>query len=186
MILSKQSIAKRAFEQKMIEPFFPDKIVVRGRSAGLSSASYDMTIGHDLTLGVNPAFVLETHVMLGETLDGDGLQTLRRRLAANPSYKALAFTQEDLKMPDDVSAQVADKSSHARLFCSAFNTFIDPGFHGNLTLELVNLSDQEIHFKKGDPIVQLIFSQLDEPTCSPYRGKYQHQRKVAQQVIYED
>jgi dCTP deaminase len=99
---------------------------------------------------------------------------------------ALAHTEEDLLIPTDVSAQVCDKSSYARVFCSAFNTFIDPGFKGNLTLELVNHGDKPVIIRKGDPIVQVLFTRLDQPTDRPYSGKYQHQTKAAHGARFEE
>lgn len=92
-----------------------------------------------------------------------------------PGEFRLASAMERVKLPNDVSAQVADKSSWARHGLSLFNTFVDPGWEGYLTLELINLGPDFIYIDKGDPICQLIFSKLDEPTSLPYRGKYFNQ-----------
>jgi deoxycytidine triphosphate deaminase len=174
MILSHQTI--HALGAQMIRPFTAGKTVVNGRSAGLSSASYDMTIAHDLVLGVNPAYILQAHII---RFGFKKAKMLRRLLTKNMAHTALAHTAEDLYMPPDLAAQVVDKSTHARMFCSAFNTYVDPGFCGNLTLELVNLGPEPIVLRKGDPIIQLIFTRLDYPTVMPYSGKYQHQTKNA-------
>lgn len=178
MTLSCQTIAMLAHNHEMIVPFRETKLIISGKSAGLSSASYDMTIGHDLVLGVNPSYVLQKF-FLKYGLDQDKDWVLKDWLIDNPPFAALAHTEEDLRIPDFVSAQVCDKSSYARVFCSAFNTFVDPGFHGNLTLELVNHGPKPVVFKKGDPIVQILFTLLDCPTERPYRSKYQHQTKSA-------
>ena len=42
-------------ENPMIHPFAPEKTVVNGKSYGLSHASYDCRIAHDLVLGVHPS-----------------------------------------------------------------------------------------------------------------------------------
>lgn len=96
-----------------------------------------------------------------------------------PRQTSLAHTVEDFHLPDNVSGLVTDKSTYARMFISAMNTFIDPGFQGNLTLELVNLGERMVDIKAGDPICQILFFWLDEPTDRPYQGKYQHQTKAA-------
>ena len=181
--LSAQSIHELCVAEKpLISPYSPEKVVVNGKSAGRSSASYDCCIDHDLELGVNPAFMIADHVMKwGFTQP----QLLKEALEANPPMTALAYTQEDFWMPANVSGDVCDKSSYARVFVSAFNTFFDPGFHGNGTLELVNLSDKPVSIKKGDPICQFIFTWLDRPTDRPYDGKYQHQTKGAHPARYE-
>lgn len=213
--LSKQSIRRLCLtETPMIYPFMPSKLVIGGKSAGLSCASYDVRIAHDLLLGVNPALIIAKHYIekrtelrasfaletaQRETTYEDDLLVLVRRLydddyalgellKANPPMKALAHTIEDFHIPANVSAAVADKSSFARVFVSAFNTFFDPGFHGNATLELVNFGDEPVIYNAGDPVCQFIFSWLDEPTETPYGAlgdKYQHQTKAAHPARYE-
>lgn len=154
-------------QQPMLVPFHAEKIVVNGKSHGLSCASYDVCIGHDLVLGTIMDTVL--HRFHNEGLEHPGIE--------KPApYFALANTIEDFHMPKNVSASVADKSSYARLFVSAFNTFIDPGFQGNLTLELVNLGDRPVHIRAGDPICQIIFNWVDRKSRG-YSGKYQGQEK---------
>ena len=170
----------------MISPYSPDKIVVNGKSWGASGASYDVRIACDLVLGVNPAYIIARHIkQLPESSFKSPIRLLlayarlRNELRANPPMKALANTMEDFHMPDDVSADVADKSTYARLFVSAYNTFFDPGFIGNGTLELVNDNDAPMVLKRGDPICQFVFTQCTQPTSRPYStngGKYSGQQ----------
>lgn len=152
-ILSSQSI-KRLCEAGMIAPFIPAKVVVNGTSYGLSAASYDVRIAHDLVL--------------------------------RPGECSLAHTMEDFRMPKNVAGFVVDKSTYARRFMSAMNTLIDPGFVGNLTLELVNHGKEWIVINSGDPICQIVFHFLDEPTDRPYVGKYQHQSKASHGPRFEE
>lgn len=100
--------------------------------------------------------------------------------------KALASTVERFDFPDNVCGSVLDKSSHARIFVSAFNTHLDPGWDGFLTVELVNLGDEVALWKAGDPLCQIKFEWLDEPTEMPYRGKYKGQERGPQAARYED
>ena len=141
----------------MISPFEPTRQVLSGKSYGLSAASYDLRIAHDLSLDV----------------------------AGLPGAFAMAHTLEDFAIPINVSAQLCDKSTYARMGVSCFNTFFDPGFIGNGTLELVNLSPNVIVIRSGDPICQMIFNWLDEPTDRPYAGKYQNQPRRAVPAIFE-
>jgi dCTP deaminase len=55
------------------------------------------------------------------------------------------------------------------------NTVIEPGWCGYLTLELTNNTDTAITLEKGQPIAQILFELLDEPTEMAYQGKYQNQ-----------
>ena len=142
-----------AHDAPMITPFVAEKQVVNGKSFGLSAASYDCRIAHDLRIW--------------------------------PQEGCLAHTIEDFNMPKNVCGYVVDKSSYARVFVSAFNTLIDPGFIGNLTLELFNIGKEYVDIKAGDPIVQVAFHWLDRATDRPYKGKYQNQTKAAHGARYE-
>lgn len=175
-----------AGDRPMITPFSAEKQVVNGKSWGLSAASYDVRIAHDLVLGPHPGFLIQQH--LHRTIRWSSSQALAELddvLTASPPPNALAHTIEDFWMPDDVTGYVCDKSSFARVFVSAFNTLFDPGFHGNATLELINLGPDTVTIKAGDPICQFAFHWLDQRTDRPYRGKYQGQPKKAVAAIYE-
>lgn len=185
MILSTQSILRLCTNEKpMIKPFEEKKVVARGMSYGLSAASYDVRIAHDLTLGPNPV-----HLLAGMALTWPASQWLvpdwAQKLKQFPSSTALAHTLEDFDIPENVSGFVTDKSTYARRFVSAFNTLLDPGWRGNLTLELVNLSAEAIEIKAGDPICQIVFHWLDENTDRPYRGKYYDQTSAAHGPRFE-
>lgn len=166
----------------LIKPFSEERMVINGKSAGLSAASYDCRIDHDLVLGVNPAHIIADHI-LSHGFANQAI--LRAKLLNNPPMAALAYTMEDFCFPNNVTGAVCDKSTYARVFVSAFNTFFDPGFHGNATLELVNLGQEPVTYKKGDPVCQFLFQWLDKETDRPYNGKYQHQSKAAHAARYE-
>lgn len=175
-------------QQPMVVPFSSEKVVVHGKSAGLSSASYDVRIAHDLTLAPNPAYLLRDILINGRSgwLAQDVIDGFKSRLTNYPKSAALAHTIEDFYLPGNVVGCVMDKSSYARVFVTAFNTWIDPGFQGNLTLELVNLGEEFVDYKAGDPVCQIEFRWLDRRTDHPYRGKYFNQTKAAHPARYED
>lgn len=87
----------------------------------------------------------------------------------------LASSLEQFNMPNDVLGIVHDKSSWARRGVAVQNTVIEPGWRGYLTLELTNHGEQMIWIEQGQPIAQIVFHRLDEPTEIPYSGKYQDQ-----------
>lgn len=92
-----------------------------------------------------------------------------------PFWGRLASTIEKFRMPSGVMAEVKDKSSWARRFVTVQNTVIEPGWRGTLTLELTNHRLWPVRLRKGSPIAQIVFYQLDEPSEQPYAGKYQDQ-----------
>lgn len=87
---------------------------------------------------------------------------------------SLAFSIEHFTMPDNVLGMVCDKSTWARRGLTVQNTIIEPGWRGNLTLELTYHADKILHVREGDPIAQIVFQFTDE-SCVPYDGKYQDQ-----------
>lgn len=103
----------------------------------------------------------------------------------DPQESCLASTVEEFLMPNDLVAFVHDKSTWARRGLSLFNTVIEPGWQGFLTLELVNHSSEMLIINAGDPIAQIIFMRLEEPTETPYTGKYQNQKRGPQEAIDE-
>jgi dCTP deaminase len=96
----------------------------------------------------------------------------------------LAVSVERFFMPKNVLGLVKDKSSWARQGLSVFNTVIEPGWEGYLTLELVNLSHDPLLIKAGSPIAQVLFFLTDE-TTDGYEGKYQNQKQEPQPTIFE-
>lgn len=99
-----------------------------------------------------------------------------------PGVFSLASTLETLRMPNNVVARVEGKSSWGRrgLLIHAAG-FVDPGFHGQITLELKNLSHEVIILRKGQRICQIAFDWTDQEVERPYgsaelKSHYQGQR----------
>lgn len=85
----------------------------------------------------------------------------------------LASATEAFNMPEWLGAIVHDKSTWARQGLSVFNTVIEPGFRGGLTLELVYHGGENLVIPAGAGIAQVIFHRISEKAC--YAGKYQGQ-----------
>lgn len=87
---------------------------------------------------------------------------------------ALASTVEYFDMPKNLVAIVHDKSSWARRGLSVFNTVVEPGWRGWLTLELVYHGWKPLRVPAGVGIAQAIFHEVAEP-ADYGKGKYQDQ-----------
>jgi len=122
---------------------------------------YERTVFNGMSYGLGP--------------NGYDIRIAEDLVIAPYSY-ALASSIERFEMPNNVMARVTDKSTWARRFLSIFNTTIDSGWKGWLTLELVNHSKDTISIEKGSPIAKIIFEKLDEPTDLEYDGIYQNQK----------
>ncbi len=100
----------------------------------------------------------------------------------HPGEFVLASTREIVTLPDDILAQVEGKSSLGRigLLIHATAGFVDPGWHGRLTLELSNVAKMPIALHYGMKIGQLSFMRMTTPVDRPYgsaglHSKYQGQ-----------
>jgi dCTP deaminase len=102
-----------------------------------------------------------------------------------PGEFTLATTLERVRIPPDLVAQVNGKSSLGRkgLFVHITAGFVDPGFEGQITLELYNCSNVPVILTPGMKICQLVLQKLLSPCERPYghesrKSRYQHQMGV--------
>jgi dCTP deaminase len=99
-----------------------------------------------------------------------------------PGECVLASLVEAVGIWNDVVARVEGKSSWARHFLTVHSAgFIDPGFQGDITLELKNDGQQELYLEPGVFIAQISFQWLAAPAKRPYGTEgldshYQYQK----------
>lgn len=110
--------------------------------------------------------------------------TINETFYLEPGEFKLASSIEQFNMTKDVMGFVKDKSSWARRGLSVFNTVIEPGWTGYLTIELVNHGYERLRMTQGDPIAQVVFQYINAETGG-YRGKYQGQETGPQEARYE-
>jgi dCTP deaminase len=95
----------------------------------------------------------------------------------------LASTLEEFQMPSNLTGIVHDKSTWARRGLSVYNTVIEPGWAGFLTLELSFSGEEPLTIPAGAGIAQVIFHQTAEQAV--YDGKYQNAKAGPQKAILE-
>ena len=110
----------------------------------------------------------------------------------HPGDFVLGTTIERVEIPSDLIAHVEGRSSLGRLAVVIHATagIVDPGYKGQITLELSNLGTAPVALTPGMRVSQLIFTELKTPAERPYgaeRGsKYQDQRGPQASRIGED
>lgn len=99
-----------------------------------------------------------------------------------PGDFVLGVTREIVHIPKDLAARIEGKSSVARCGVVVHTTagFIDPGFSGQVTLEICNLNTCPVRLTGGQRIAQISFTSLQGAVLRPYgsaglRSKYQGQ-----------
>lgn len=140
----------------------------------LEPASYDVRLGNDFKIFQRDA----THCIdLDDPADitkdvhvPDGGE-----MVLHPGEFILGVTKEKVNMPDDLVSRIEGKSSVGRLGIMVHVTagYIDPGFEGNITLEMASMHPLPIILRPGRKIAQLSFHRMSEPAQNPYRGRYQ-------------
>jgi len=100
-------------------------------------------------------------------------------LVLGPGDFVLGSTLERVSVPRDLVARVEGRSSIGRLALLIHATagFIDPGFEGEITLELANLGRLPVVLHPGMRVCQIAFHQLSSPVERPYgptRGSKYH------------
>jgi dCTP deaminase len=145
MILPAQWIRKHG-RDGLITPFYEEAV---------NPASYDVTLHPEIVARIDEKATLPLTLMPGEFI--------------------IASTNERVKVPHNVAIDLKLKSTIGRKGINhALSGWIDPGFEGQITLELQNISGQKVVLEPNMKIAQLIFMQLVEPTDLPYTvtGRY--------------
>ena len=174
MILSDNSIKKLRKEGKLIiKPF---------EEIQLQPASVDLRLGNSF-LKVNENL---TEVMtLNDKLEYISLE--KEEIIIPPHSFLLASTMEYIELPDNLTAFVEGRSSIGRMGLFIQNAgWVDPGFAGQITLELYNANRLPIKLISGRRICQLVFARMDKQAEMPYNGKYMNQKNAVGSRVYQD
>ncbi len=100
----------------------------------------------------------------------------------HPGELALATTLESVTVPDNLVAWLDGRSSLARLGLMVHVTAhrIDPGWHGQIVLEIFNSGKLPLALKPGMDICAINFETLSSPAAKPYNkrknAKYKDQK----------
>jgi dCTP deaminase len=155
----------------MITPFHEDD---------LGPSSYDLTLHPEIGEIDLPSVVDLMNVPMDYIRRCDMRDTVEGYYDLRPGEFILASTVQTVGLDACFAARVEGKSSLARLGLAVHVTggFIDPGFEGQITLEMVNLSSSVLRLWPNIPIAQIAFIPIAGMVERPYsvRGNYQHQR----------
>lgn len=104
-----------------------------------------------------------------------------------PGQFVLATTMEYFELPNNLTAFVEGRSSLGRMGLFIQNAgWVDPGFKGEITLELFNANRCAIKLQSGRRVGQLVFAQMDDTAWNPYNGKYQGQKGATGSKVFMD
>src|SRR5215211_5331561 len=111
----------------------------------------------------------------------------------HPGEFVLGQTLEWTELPVDLVARLEGKSSLGRLGLLIHSTagYVDPGWKGNLTLELSNVANLPIALYRGMKIGQISFFKMSSAVERPYGSrelgsKYQGQSSPTESQFFRD
>ena len=148
----------------------------------IQPASLDVALGNDFRV-----FKQQTVAVVDASKPAENLTRLISvkdggQFLLHPGEFVLATTVETVTLGDKISSQLEGKSSLGRLGLMIHSTagFIDPGFSGQVTLELSNVSRIPIILRPGMKIGQMAFFALSSACIQPYgtgnlKSRYQGQ-----------
>lgn len=174
MIISDETLREMLKDGRIaLEPMEPYQI---------QPASVDLRLGsHFLKIDENSLESL--------TLDSElpYVEIRREEIVIPPASFLLATTVEYVRIPRNVTAFVEGRSSIGRMGLFIQNAgWVDPGFEGNITLELFNANRLPIRLTAGRRICQIVFAFMDRETRTPYAGKYMRQRETVGSKAFRD
>jgi dCTP deaminase len=162
MVLSDRDIrAEVAAGRILIDPYTPDAV---------QPSSVDLHLDRRFRVFRNNRYpyidVREEQPELTEIVEVEGDDPF----ILHPGEFVLGSTLERVGLPDDLVARLEGKSSLGRLGLLIHSTagYVDPGWDGNLTLELSNVANLPITLYDGMKIGQISFQRLSSPVDVPY------------------
>ena len=185
MILSDRDIREQIASGRIeIEPFTPDAV---------QPSSVDLHLDSRFRVFRNNRYpyidVRQEQPELTELLEINGDEPF----VLHPGEFVLGSTLERVALPDDLVGRLEGKSSLGRLGVLIHSTagYVDPGWDGNLTLELSNVANLPIALYQGMKIGQISFQKLSSPVEVAYGdarigSKYRGQRDPTASLYHLD
>ena len=160
-------------EQEMKSYRWTTKII----SYGLTSYGYDVRLGNKFKIFTN----INSTVIDPMNMSDDCYVDFVGDVCIIPPHSyALGHTVEYFRMPKDVVAVCLGKSTYARAGCAINVTPIEPGFEGQVVIEIANQTPLPMKVYADMGIAQFMFHR-GEPCMVSYAdrgGKYQGQMGV--------
>ena len=101
-------------------------------------------------------------------------------ITLRPKEQRLVATLESIKLSPSLLGILHLKSSFVREGILAGLALVDPGFIGQLTVSLLNVSEEAVEIDHGEPFLQLTLIMLSSKAERPYRGRYHESTGVTE------
>lgn len=151
----------------------------------VNAASLDIRLGRQIYMELKPPPGTVIDYSRRDKLTMQQILLGNEGITIYPGQFFLAHTIEICNFPDDLAALFRIKSSMGRIGLEHMDAgWVDPGFHGSLTLEFKNMTQYHpIRLRPGDKIGQLVFMRGDAVEAEQSyanKGNYNGHEGVAQ------
>jgi dCTP deaminase len=184
MILTDKQIKELCIKDNpMVYPFIDEQVTkdddgLKVLSYGLSSAGYDVRLSDEFKVFTN----INNVIIDPLDFNDQSLVSVKKDICIIPpnSY-VLGRTIETFDLPKNILALCVGKSTLARCGLIINNTCINPGFRGQVVIEIANCTSLPIKIYANQGIAQLLFFRSSEDCETSYKdkkGKYQDQTGI--------
>ena len=165
--------------EKLVKPFYPEKVSRGVISYGTSQC------GYDLTLNETAYYYRGNASDLIDVKDFDKNKLTMKVIAfdnyliINSRQAMLCSVNEHLTIPNDIMGLAWGKSTYSRVEVNVYCQPIEPGWKGYLSILVVNYNPNPVKLYVNEGILQIVFFELDTASKNPYKDgdKYQGQGK---------
>lgn len=164
--------------ENIISPFVSKKISKGVISYGVSSYGYDARVSKEFLIFTN---VNSTTVDPKNFTSKNFIKIDAEECVIPPNSFALAHTIEYFKIPRDMIVLCIGKSTYARCGIIVNVTPLEPGWEGQVTIEISNTTPLPAKIYANEGICQFIFFKTDRMCKKSYadiKGKYMHQSGI--------
>lgn len=92
-------------------------------------------------------------------------------IAVAPGETVLVYSKESFSVPENVYARVNTVGQIFLAGFSAENTYVDPGFRGQVSITLINNSSRVLSMKAGSPLARVEFIKLSKSPEKIHSGR---------------
>lgn len=169
MILSDRDIKKAISEKRIVITPEPDF------ATQLGSCSIDLKLGNKFRIfknSLHPYIDVKSNIPIDDIMEEITI-TDGKPFVLHPGELALAVTEENLKISDDLIGRIEGRSSLGRLGIIVHGTasVFEPGWDGKPVMELGNLGVMPVAIYPGMRICAFTFEELSSPAEIPYNKK---------------
>ena len=177
-IKSDKWIRSMSLENDMISPFEDKQVSKQKISYGLSSYGYDIRVTDEYKIFTN----VNNSIIDPKRFDENSFVNFKGDVCIVPANSfALARSVEYFKIPRNVLTICLGKSTYARCGIIVNVTPLEPGWEGNVTLEISNTTPLPAKIYSNEGLCQVLFFESDEVCETSYKdkkGKYQKQTGI--------